>query len=245
MKTPATATTSRPRRRRGLPIADWPEADGKAWMNACRPGYRLDRGGRASYLAPESRKTFASCYGLFLGFLKSSILLDLSAPAASQVTPQNVEAYLAELQPRVSSVTAYGYIYKLRRAAELIEPALDFGWLAEIEKDLALVMVSRSKFDRFVLADSAVVAGMTLIVEAQLHAADEVARAEGIRNGLMLVLIALYPFRRKNFAALAFGETLRQIKTAWWITFPRAATKSWRADERRIPTGLLHTCMST
>ncbi len=139
-----------------------------------------------------------------------------------------------DLQPRVSSVTAYGYIYKLRRGAELIEPALDFRWLTEIEKDLALVMVAQSKFDRFVLTDRAVVAGLTLIVEAQLHAADEVARAVGIRNGLMLVLIALYPYRRKNFAALALCETLRQIKTAWWITFPRKATKSRRADERRI-----------
>ena len=191
MKTRATAPADRRRAGFSLPIEQWPEADHKAWLEACRPGYRFNRGGRASHLAPDSRKTLVSCYGRFLGFLESCGRLDLGAPAAAHVTPQNVEAYLADVKPRVSSVTAYGYTHKLRRAAELIEPSLDLGWLAEIEKDLQFVMVPRSKFDRFVLTDKAVRAGLTLIVEAQRHAAGEVARAIGVRNGLMVVLIAL------------------------------------------------------
>jgi hypothetical protein len=100
-------------------------------------------------------------------------------------------------------------------------------------------MVPLSKLDRFVLTDQAVRAGLPLIVEAQRHAADEVARAIGIRNGLMLVLISLYLFRAKNFAALAIGETLRQIKTDWWITLPRGTTKTRRADERRVHDWLI------
>ena len=50
-------------------------------------------------------------------------------------------------------MTVYGSIYKLRRAAEIIAPDLDFAWLAEIEKDLALLMRPRSKFNRMVLAE--------------------------------------------------------------------------------------------
>lgn len=76
-------------------------------------------------------------------------------------------------------------------------------------------------------------------MEAKRHAADEIARSIGIRNGLMLVLIALYPFRAKNFATLAIGETLRQIKTDWWITLARGTTKSRRADERRVHSWLV------
>jgi hypothetical protein len=52
------------------------------------------------------------------------------------------------LEARVRSVTVWNSVYKLRRAAQLIAPDADFGWLAEIEKDIALVMVPRPKADR-------------------------------------------------------------------------------------------------
>ena len=45
------------------------------------------------------------------------------------------------------------------RAAQLIAPDTDFGWLTEIEKDMALVMVPRSKADRLVLTERLVEAG--------------------------------------------------------------------------------------
>ena len=76
---------------------------------------------------------------------------------------ENVDAYLKELNARVGSVTVQGSIYKLRRACELIDPARDLSWLADIEKDLALVMRPRSKSDRWVLTEVLVEAGLTLI----------------------------------------------------------------------------------
>ena len=39
-----------------------------------------------------------------------------------QVIPANVDLYITELRERVSSVTVWNCIYKLRRAAELINP---------------------------------------------------------------------------------------------------------------------------
>ena len=90
--------------------------------------------------------------------------------AAAHVTPGNVDAYITELKARVSSVTVYGSIYKLRRASQLIAPGRDFAWLAEIEKDLALVMRPRSKFDRMVMAEVLVEAGLTLIRDAETFA---------------------------------------------------------------------------
>ncbi|HEX4380709.1 MAG TPA: hypothetical protein VH022_11775, partial [Candidatus Acidoferrum sp.] len=101
---------------RSLPVNEWPDADRRAWEDACRPRARLKPGGAASYLAEVSRNDFASRYGAFLGFLQRNGRLDRSAPAAAQVTSSNVEAYIAELTARVSSVTIYNCIYKLRRA---------------------------------------------------------------------------------------------------------------------------------
>ena len=124
------------------------------------------------------------------------------------VTADNVNAYLAELKGRVGSVTMHGSICTLRRAAQFIAPGRDFTWLADIGKDLALVMRPRSKFDRLVLTEVLVEAGLTLIHEAEITPhLTELARACQVRNGLMVALLALCPIRRKNFAALEIGRS--------------------------------------
>jgi hypothetical protein len=133
---------------RSLPVHEWPDADRRAWEEACRPGVRLKPGGSASYLAPVSREDFARRYGAFLGFLQRTGRLERVTGAATQVTLPNVEAYIADITARVRSVTVWNCIYKLRRAAELLAPTVDFSWVAEIEKDVALVMEPRPKFDR-------------------------------------------------------------------------------------------------
>ena len=124
---------------RALPVHEWPDADRSAWEDACRPGCRLKPGGAASYLAPVSRDDFFRRYGAFLGFLQRTGRLKRDAAAAAQVTLSNVEAYTTDLSARVRSVTVWNCIYKLRRVAQLLAPRADFSWLAEIEKDLALV----------------------------------------------------------------------------------------------------------
>jgi hypothetical protein len=90
--------------------------------------------------------------------------------------------------------------------------------LAEIEKDLALVMRPRSKFDRTVLAEVLVEAGLTHIEEATTNPRlSELARARQVRNGLMVALLAFCPIRLKNFAALEIGRSFVEIKGTWWI----------------------------
>jgi len=223
---------------RSLLVQEWPDADRRGWEESCRSGSRLKPGGAASYLAEVSRNDFARRYGAFLGFLQRTERLDRSAVAAAQVTSSNVEAYIAELTTRVRSVTVYNCIYKLRRAAELLAPAADFSWLAEIEKDLALVMESRPKFDRLVFTEQLVEAGLTLVTEAKRFANNDLARARGVRNGLMIALLALCPIRLKNFAALEIGRTFNEIHGRWWIALPGISTKSRRPDERPVPAWL-------
>jgi hypothetical protein len=206
--------------RQTLYVHEWPSAEQSAWQDACRPSHRLKKGGSGSHLRVVSLKDFARRYGRFLGFLKRTGRLDPNAPAASQVTPANVEAYIIDFTGKVNSVTAWNCIYKLRRAAQLLSPGTDFTWLIEIEKDLELLQEPKSKFDRIVTAEQLVEAGLTLIIEAKELTHAEFKRARGIRNGLMLVLLALCPIRRKNFATLEIGKTLRQIRGRWWITLP-------------------------
>jgi integrase len=226
------------KRPRSLPVSEWPDGDRGAWEEACRPGSRLKPGGAASHLAPVSRDDFARRYGAFLGFLQRTDRLEPHRDAATQVTLPAVEAYIADLKARVRSVMVYNCIHQLRRAAQLLAPMLDFSWIADIEKDLALEMEPRSKFDRLVLTGQLVEAGLTLLAEAQEFATTDLARARGVRNGLMIAVLALCPIRLKNFAALEIGCTFKEIHGRWWIALPGITTKSGRPDERRVPAWL-------
>jgi integrase len=223
---------------RSLPVHEWPDADRRAWEDACRPGARLKPGGAASRLAEVSRDDFVRRYGAFFGFLQRRNRLEPDAGAAAQVIVANVEGYIADLKARVRSVTVWNCIYKLRRAAQLLAPTADFSWLAEIEKDLALVMEPRSKFDRLVFTGRLMEAGLTLVAEAEAFAHNDLARARGVRNGLMIALLALCPIRLKNFAALEIGQTFKEVHGRWWIALPGMHTKSRRPDERPVPAWL-------
>ena len=216
-----------------LVVNEWPDKDRCVWENACRPGSRLKPGGRASHLAEASRDNLERRYGGFLKFLQRTGQLEMKADAAAQVTPANVEAYITEITARVCSVSVHTYIYCLRRAATLLAQASDFSWLAEIEKDLALVMVPRSKFDRLVSSERLVEAGLALFVEAMEFRKSDFARAVGMRNGLMIALLAT--IRPKNFVALGIGTTFKMVHGRWWIDLPAMATKNRRPDKRRVP----------
>jgi integrase len=218
-----------------IPVADWPEADRVSWEKACLPGLRLKAGGAASHLAPVSRDDYERRYGAFLGYLQRVGRIDPNVAAARLVTPSNVEAYLCDVKTRVSSVTVYNCISKLKRVAQFIAPELDLSWLNEIEKDTALVAQPRSKFERFVLTQRLVEAGLALLEEGQRSSEHAMSMARMIRDGLMIALLALCPIRLKNFASLTIGLNLRLDETGWWIALPKIATKQRRADERRIP----------
>jgi hypothetical protein len=159
----------------------------------------------------------------------------LEAGAAAQVTEPNVKAYVAELKARVRSVTAWNCIYKLRRAAQLLNPNIDFSWLLETERELALVMTPRSKFDRLVLTGRLVEAGLMLITEAERYVGSDFARAQAIRNGLMIVILGLTQIRLKNFVALEIGHTFKEVNGSWWVSVPGGSTKNKRWIEKRIP----------
>ena len=77
---------------------------------SCRPPDRLKRGGVAGHLKPITRYDLARRYGYFLDFLSRRTSLPMDGPAAGHVTSENIDAYLTEINQRVSSVTVYGSI---------------------------------------------------------------------------------------------------------------------------------------
>ena len=223
------------RKRLSLPFELWPEADRNAWTAACQPAARFKRGGAAGHLRPASREVHERHCGNFLGFLDRTGLLRRDAAAAANVTPQNVDAYLAEAKACMSSTTVHVAMCCLRRTARYMIPGLELGWLNEIATDLAVVAHPRSKFDRLVLPERLIEAGLALIQEAESsHTMTKLAQATQVRNGLMLAMLGFHPIRRKNFAALEIGRSFVKIRGRWWIVLSAEETKENRADERRV-----------
>ena len=221
---------------RGLKPHDWPLADQRAWAEACRPGGRLTRGGRASHLKPVTRLDLVRRYGLFLEYVERTGRMMPEASASQLVTPENVAPYAADLKARVSSVSVHGYIAKLRRMAELLDPGFDSAWLREIEQELSWDMRPAPKFHRIVDSDRITEAGQRLMQMAvDSPHLPPCRRAKLFRDGLMLALLAVCPIRLKNFAALRIGTTFRKIEDCWFITLAAIETKAGRADERKIP----------
>ena len=225
--------------RGSLPREGWPAADSTAWEAACRPSIRLQRGGSAGHLKPVSQRDLARGYGTFLHYLKRNGRLSPNLLAGAHVTPENVDGYLQEAKSLVRSVTVYNSIYKLRRATQLLAPGVNVAWLIELEKDLALVMVPRSKYDRLVLTHVLIDAGLILIEEARSSShLSNLKRAQLHRNGLMVAMLAHHPIRLKNFAALEIGRTFLNISDRWWIVLSADDTKERRPDERPLDPSL-------
>jgi site-specific recombinase XerD len=221
-----------------LPEQRWPAAERAAWDEARRPSVRLQRGGSASHLRAVVQHDLGKRNGLFLESVARAGRLDMNAPAGAHVTPENVAGWVAELKGRVSSVTVYGSIQKLRRFTQLIVPERDLGWLIEIERQLCSERRPRPKWDRVVTTDVLVDAGRTLMAEAEIAKRPKLSQARMFRNGLMIALLAYCPIRLKNFAALEMGKSFVNDDGTWWIVLTAAETKEKREDERPVPEEL-------
>jgi site-specific recombinase XerD len=223
---------------RSLPIHLWPIADRLAWEEVCRPSVRLKRGGAASHMRTVTHSMIAKRSGYFFDFLLRSGRLEMSAEAGAQVTPEIVEAYVAELKGRVRSVTVYGSIQKLRRFVQLVAPHRDLDWLSDIERQLFSEMRPQSKWGRVVFTDVLEDVGLKLMADAEISKRPKLSRGRMFRNGLMIALLARCPIRLKNYAALEIGRSFVNVDGTWWIVLTAAETKEKRPDERPVPEEL-------
>jgi site-specific recombinase XerD len=74
------------------------------------------------------------------------------------------------------------------------------------------------------------------------------ARSVGVRNGLLIALLALHPIRIKNFASLRIEGTFVNIEGRWWLRIPADDTKSNLVDQRQVPefmTDIVDSYVST
>ena len=221
---------------KALPLSEWPRADRETWAAAQATAGILDDGGVASHLGAQTLEDLTRRYAYFLSFLVRQGRLDLQAPAAGSVTPENIMDYERYLEPRVSSVTLAQSLYKVRRVAGCLDPDKDWGWLRRLCRRLDRRAKPRDRRSDVVEIKELFRLGRQLMdqaVKADISA--PLSRALLYRDGLIIALLTADPLRNANITALEMGRTLIKDGTTWSIDIPAEEMKNRRPHLAVLP----------
>jgi integrase len=140
----------------------------------------------------------------------------------------------------LSPSTVAKRIISLERALAVISPASDRSTLRAVIRNLSALPVTTHKRARLQDPADLVELGFDLMAAAETHIRPQ-ARKNALlyRDGLQIALLALRPFRKRNFANLEIGKHLVQGDGAWWLVLSRDETKTKQPIEVPFPQQLV------
>ncbi len=220
-----------------IPFSEWPVADRTAWDAACRGGSILQAGGKGAKWRPASRDAVMGNYGLWLGFLKLNGWLHQADAPAERVDRERVRAFINYLMQDRAPVTVASTMAKLIMALNAMFPTIDWEWMRAARANLQQMAVPlRSKAER--VEDSRELARLGLDLMTEAEAMVEInprQAADRYRDGLIIALLALRPFRRRNFHGIEIGRHLLRSGDMSRFVFPAEETKGGREIEKSFP----------
>ena len=151
-----------------------------------------------------------------------------------------MRAFVDHLSREVRPTTVAHVIDNLYYAARLIAPKSDWRWLASIKSRLVAQAHPQDRFERLVPPWQILDFGIELMDEARKLPSDG-HRVNGIRyrDGLILVLLALWHLRRRSITALTVSRHLEFDAAGVNILLYPEDTKAKRAESFRVPEQLL------
>lgn len=143
---------------------------------------------------------------------------------AARITLSQVRGYVRRLEELGNSTsTVLCRLQELGDAARILAPDKQFSFINRIASQVrGRHRPARPKTNR-VMADEVVTLACNMMGAAEAKKGSEGARQ--FRDGLMLLLLAHLPLRRKNFTELALGESLVFRQGQWFVTLTPAQTK--------------------
>jgi integrase len=214
----------------GLPVPDWPEPDRIALETAFASESRFCRG-PAAHWAPETRHGVTKAQGRWLGFLAVFHPSSLAEPPLDRVTEDHLTHYVVHLSETVGSVGRHIYLRNLQKAFGVMFPGKVPGILTFL---VALLNRECRPGSKAWVPTLQLVA---LSKEMMQHAIGDNSE-HGIvlyRDGLMIMLWALRPERRRGFAQIRIGQHLCRIGDEWRLIFAARERKPKRPSEMTVP----------
>ena len=220
-----------------LRLTRWPEADRAAWAAAFETGDIFDGRGPAAHWAAGSRRSVASGYGRWIGYLAAMEPGALSLPAAERITRARLRCYLDHLTAEITPAGVFNYTKHLYDAIRVMAPERDWRWFKAIAWRLDGRAPRRNKRSRMVTPGQLIRLGIGLMEQAQPQI-EGLNAAIAYRDGLIIALLACRPIRRRNLAALSIGRQLVRSGNLWHIIFRADETKNHQPYEATIPAFL-------
>lgn len=223
---------------RGLALKLWPAHDQQAWERAFQPGSLLRRGAGLR-LSASSRDGLKYAHGMMLGFLAANYPERMDLKLEERLTPEIVEVFISTIACTCRETTIGIVLYRELMALELMDPGADLAWFKKVcsRQRRRGVRLEHRQVTSFELLN----AGQNLIDRARKGSFSHAVTNETaaiFRDGLMIKLLAHYPVRRANFAALEIDTTLFRNGDRWSIYLPPENVKTRRSQHYELSAEL-------
>jgi hypothetical protein len=206
-----------------LPVAAWPEADRRAWIEAqSGEDDLLAERKPAAHLHPSSKELYGRCYGIWLAWLKSEGLLDPEAHPEQRVTRTRLAAYLrAERGLGNGARTLVNHAACLSRMFEILAPHEDWGWTLPMIRKLKSTVKSVKNHSDLPSIRELFEIGLVIMHKAsQPDHGSPKQHALWFRNGLAIALLAARPLmRRNNLGTIEIGRNFVKEGVGYGLQF--------------------------
>ena len=229
-----------PRKRRALPIQDWPQTDQAAWSKALHKGELFGEGGLAADWASSTRAQVENGYGMWLHFLRATGRLEEHVHPAARLNQERLIAYVVDLRTRLTPVSVASRLRDLTEALRVMDPCGDRSLvLRGLRRQEAIARPSRDK-TKFGTAPGD-------IYEAGLARMDAVERGAGrghtlralhYSDGLRLAMLVAKPVRLRNLVGTTIGKNFRRVGDVYRWTFSASETKTGEVIDAHLPQRL-------
>lgn len=219
-----------------LPMSEWPNEDKVAWARAISPADIFSDPGPATHLAESTQEAQIGAYGRWLRYVS------IHWPDTLRVSgrPDDQECLLAfvkNLQLRLKPVSVWGEIDRLHSFCFYVWPERDWAWMRELTNRLHLLISPRALplANEFSI-DELYQLGLKLMRRSCLIAPyRELDDSVMYRDGLMIALLAVTTFRRKNLWQLSIDQEVKCIGEHWIVQIEAADMKNGQPFEMALP----------
>ncbi|MCV6826084.1 MULTISPECIES: hypothetical protein [Halocynthiibacter] len=234
-------------RRLSLRFEEWPEADRTMWAELTTKAGPLDPRGPLSHLEEPSRGNLVTSYGYWLGWLNANHPGAFVESPVERATPERVTAWMtcvSHLRPD----TRLACLEKALRVLKAYAP--DHDWTMQIRLASLLrhelhTSPSTRKRGRIIASDVLFQAGLSLVEDLNSGGTPaSLKEAQQRRDGVMIMMLAVLPMRRRSFVALELGQTLTVSGDRISVVLETPDTKNHRVWETEVPASLASPLLS-
>ncbi len=175
-----------------------------------------------------------------MAWLDANDLLDPHIDPGKRWPPDRLLDYIRSLQASVSPASVVNRLISVERALAVLEPTMDRTLLRRAIRRLPQMWDNTRKRARLKEPADLVELGLQLMDEALKRPMTNARKNAAVyRDGLQIALLAMRPFRIRNFASIRICTHLRPQGAGWRLVFEASETKTSQQIDVAFPTELV------